>query len=83
MANQLKKERADMPKFAKRGLAVIGGGLLTAGTAMAQTAPVQPDVTEVVTYMLGSVATIALIGNASLIVRVALRVYGWVRSSIK
>lgn len=45
--------------------------------------PAQPDVTDVVAYITGSVATIALVGNASLIVKGAIRVYSWVRSAIR
>lgn len=56
---------------------------LAAPAAFAQTAVSQPDVTEVVAYILGSIATVALIGNASLLVNVALRVYGWVRAAIR
>jgi hypothetical protein len=56
--------------------------LSAVGTAHAA-APAQPDVTDVVAYIIGAVATIALIGNASLIVRVTTRVYGWVRAAIR
>lgn len=57
--------------------------LALAAPAAFAAAPTQPDVSEVVTYILGSIATIALIGNASLLVNVALRVYGWVRAAIR
>ncbi len=57
--------------------------LVVTSPVFAQTAQAQPDVSEVVAYILASTATIALIGNASLIVRVSLRVYNWVRSAIR
>lgn len=57
--------------------------LALAAPAVFAATPTQPDVSEVVTYILGSIATIALIGNASLLVNVALRVYGWVRAAIR
>lgn len=65
-----------------RALALAGFALSSIGTAQAA-APAQPDVTDVVAYIIGAVATIALIGNASLIVRVTTRVYGWVRAAIR
>lgn len=66
-----------------RKVASVAALALAAPAAFAQTATAQPDVSEVVTYILGSIATIALIGNASLLVNVALRVYGWVRAAIR
>lgn len=62
--------------------ALIAALMLAAASAQAA-APAQPDVTEVVAYILATTATVALIGNASLMVKVAVRVYGWVRSAIR
>lgn len=58
--------------------------LLSAGPVLAQeTGQPQPDVTEVVAYMIGAIATIALIGNAKLIVRGAMAVFRWAGSMIR
>lgn len=61
-------------------VALMLGGL-AASPAFAQTA--QPDVTEVVAYILASIATIALIGNARLMVSVATSVFRWVRGAAR
>jgi hypothetical protein len=45
--------------------------------------PAQPDVTDVVAFILASVATITLIGNARLIVQTALGVFRWARAAIR
>jgi len=68
-------------KAAKTTAMGAAATLAVASPAFAQQA--QPDVSDVVTYILASTATIALIGNASLIVRVSLRVYNWVRAAIR
>lgn len=68
--------------FKNKVAAVTCMALATIGSAQAA-APAQPDVTDIVGYIVGATATIALIGNASLIVRVTTRVYGWVRAAIR
>ena len=45
--------------------------------------PEQPDVADVVAFILASVATITLIGNARLIVQTALGVFRWARAAIR
>lgn len=52
---------------------------LLGSQAFAQTA--QPDVSEAVAYMLASIATIALVGNARLLVAIATNVFRWVRGA--
>lgn len=61
-------------------LALILGGVAST-PAFAQAA--QPDVTEVVAYVLASIATIALVGNARLMVGVATSVFRWVRGAAR
>lgn len=71
-------------KSSLKDKALVLAGLAAASITSAHAAPpAQPDVADVVAYILAAVATIALIGNASLIVRVATRVYGWVRAAIR
>lgn len=70
-------------RYAKTAKTVALGAAASVAVVSPAFAQTQPDVTEVVTYILASTATIALIGNASLIVRVSLRVYNWVRSAIR
>lgn len=81
--SKLKKALVTAKQFGARKVAGTATFVLAAPAAFAQSAPQQPDVTEVVAYILGSIATVALIGNASLLVNVALRVYGWVRAAIR
>jgi hypothetical protein len=69
-------------KNAKRVAAGAAVTVLAASPAFAA-APAQPDVTEVVAYILATTATVALIGNAGLMVKVAVRVYGWIRGAIR
>lgn len=65
-------------------LAALGAAFaLAAGPALAQTAQAQPDVAEVAAYLLAGIATIAVIGNARLIVRGAMAVFRWVGSMVK
>lgn len=65
-------------------LAALGTALaLSAGPVLAQTAQPQPDVAEVVTYMLGAIATIVLIGNAKLLIRTAGAIFSWVGRMIR
>jgi hypothetical protein len=68
---------------AKRLGAVVAVSVLSAGPALAQTAPAQPDVSDVTDYMIAGIATIALVGNARLIVRGAVAVFRWVGSMIR
>lgn len=71
-------------KASLKNRALATAVLVGASIASAHAAPpAQPDVADVVAYILAAVATIALIGNASLIVRVTTRVYGWVRAAIR
>ncbi|KRB35540.1 major capsid protein [Acidovorax sp. Root70] len=46
-------------------------------------APAQPDVTEAVAYILATMATIALIGNARLLVSVTVSVFRWIRGAAR
>lgn len=41
------------------------------------------DIAPVVVVILASIALIVLIGNATLLVRVALRTYGWLRAALR
>lgn len=67
---------------AKRLGAAVTLGALTAAPAFAQ-AQEQPDVAAVVAYLLAGIATLALVGNARLIVRGAMAVFRWVGSMIR
>lgn len=73
---QLGKENA------QRAGATVAVALLTAGPAMAQ-APAQPDVEDVVAYILAAAVTIALIGNAKLIIRASSAIFRWVGAMIR
>ncbi|MFN7120879.1 MAG: major capsid protein [Hydrogenophaga sp.] len=57
--------------------------VFTAVPAVAQTVTAQPDVTDVVAYMIAGIGTIALVGNAKLIVRGAMAVFRWAGSMIR
>ncbi|MFI8616129.1 major capsid protein [Acidovorax sp. NPDC077693] len=46
-------------------------------------APAQPDVTDVVAYMTGAIATVALLGNARLLIAVAVGVFRWIRGAMR
>lgn len=81
--DKLKKALVTAKQSGARKVAGAATLALVAPAAFAQSAVAQPDVSEVVAYILGSIATVALIGNASLLVNVALRVYGWVRAAIR
>lgn len=61
----------------------LGIAATAATTLPAFAAQSQPDVTELVAYILAGIATIALISNASLMVKGAVAVFSWVRSSIR
>lgn len=81
--DKFKQALVTVKQSAARKVAGAATLALAAPAAFAQGTPSQPDVSDVVLYILGSIATIALIGNASLMVNVALRVYGWVRAAIR
>lgn len=68
---------------AKRTAAAASVMALVAAPAFAQTAPAQPDVTEAVAYILATMATIALIGNARLLVSVTVSVFRWIRGAAR
>lgn len=68
---------------AKHTAAAASVMALVAAPAFAQTAPTQPDVTEAVAYILGTMATIALIGNARLLVSVTVSVFRWIRGAAR
>lgn len=55
---------------------------LAASPVMAQ-APAQPDVADAAAYLLAGIVTLAVIGNAKLIVRGAMAVFRWVGSMIR
>lgn len=67
---------------AKRTAAAASVMALVAAPAFAA-APTQPDVTEAVAYILGTMATIALIGNARLLVSVTVSVFRWIRGAAR
>jgi hypothetical protein len=67
----------------KKNLLAVLVMALVAGPALAQGGPAQPDVAEVVAYLVAGVATLALIGNAKLIVRGAMAVFRWAASMIR
>lgn len=62
----------------RRNLAVAVG----LGSAAVASFAAAPDVTDVVTEITALVATVALIGNADLVVRVAVKAYSYVRSAL-
>lgn len=64
-------------------VAVALAGVIAAAPAVAQTVTAQPDVTDVVAYMIAGIGTIALVGNAKLIVRGAMAVFRWAGSMIR
>lgn len=67
------------PKFNKPLAVALALGALASTPAFAQAA--QPDVTEAVAYMLASIVTISLVGNARLMVSIATNVFRWVRGA--
>lgn len=73
-------------RYVKNSKRVAAGATvmaLASAPAFAQTAPTQPDVTEAVAYILGTMATIALIGNARLLVSVTVSVFRWIRGAAR
>lgn len=54
-----------------------------AATPAFAAAPAQPDVTDVVAYMTAGLATIALLGNARLLIGVAVSMFRWVRGAMR
>lgn len=54
-----------------------------AATPAFAAAPPQPDVTDVVAYMTAGLATIALLGNARLLIGVAVNMFRWVRGAMR
>lgn len=78
-AKLLRLERLAKDNARKLGAVVIASAVLP---AMAE-APAQPDVSDAAAYLLASIATIAIIGNARLIVAGALTVFRTVRSALR
>lgn len=60
----------------------VVGLTLAGGTAMAQAGVAQPDVADVVAYLIAGAGTILLVGNAKYAAAGAKAVVGWVRSVI-
>ena len=65
-------------KFRRNMAVAIGLGSAAVGSAMAD----GPDVTAVVAAITALVATVALIGNADLLVGVAIKGYSYVRRAL-
>ena len=68
-----------------RKTALVSALLLAgfAATPAFAAAPPQPDVTDVVAYMTAGLATIALLGNARLLIGVAVSMFRWVRGAMR
>lgn len=73
--------RAKLGPLAKP--AAVGLVAMGAATAALAAPPDQPDVADVVAFILGSALTIGLIGNARLIIAATVGVYRWVRGAIR
>lgn len=72
-------------RYVKNGKRVAAGAAVMAlASAPAFAAPpAQPDVGDVVAYMTAGLATIALLGNARLLIGVAVNMFRWVRGAMR
>lgn len=73
-----KMKEIKMSKYAKRVAELLAAGM----TLVAAQAQAAVDVSGVVTEISGSAAPIALIGGATLLVLVGIKVYHWVRRAM-
>lgn len=52
-------------------------------TVPAFAAASQPDVSEVVAYIIAGIVTLALVGNAGLMVKAATAIFAWIRGALR
>ncbi|WP_440114376.1 major capsid protein [Acidovorax sp. BL-A-41-H1] len=72
-------------RYVKNGKRVAtGAAVMALASAPAfAAAPAQPDVTDVVAYMTAAIGTVVLLGNARLLIAVAVNVFRWVRGAMR
>lgn len=84
LATLASRQAAKVASHSRRYVKPAVSLLVVGGTSVAMAAaPEQPDVSDVVTFVLASAGTIALIGNARLIVAATVGVFRWVRGAIR
>lgn len=72
-------------RYVKNGKRVAtGAAVMALASAPAFAAPpAQPDVTDVIAYMTAAIGTVVLLGNARLLIAVAVNVFRWVRGAMR
>lgn len=65
------------------GSLVVGSAMLGTAMAAGESTVTASDIATVVAGIVGSVALVILIGNAKLLVVLAVRTYGWLRAAMR